>query len=119
MHSTSQNGRPLKGNLELYSHMTMLTYPWHNLSLSLLPPLHHFAIDLISHFSLNLSRVPREQRQETLGSTVDDIHFVEGDSVHHLLPLLQLSLGTLDKLCLQKDKVIVHAMNYYMILSSQ
>ena len=41
-----------------------------------------------------------------MSSAVDDIHLMEGDSVNDLLPLLQLTLGTLDKLSLQREKKI-------------
>ena len=83
------------------------TYPRYYLCLSLLPPLHNLGVDLFPNFALNLSRVSREESQESLGTAVDDIHLMERNGVDNLLTLLELTLRTLNKLCLQRkiDKI--------------
>ena len=49
----------------------------------------------ISDLGFNLAGVAGEEGEEALGAGVDDVDLVEGDGVHHLLPLLQLPLRTL------------------------
>ncbi len=79
------------------------TYPRYDLCLALFPPLTHFGINLLADFRLDLSGVSGEESQEALCAAVDDVDFMEGHCVDHLLPLLQLPLWTLHKLCLQGD----------------
>ena len=71
--------------------------PGSDLRLALLPPLRDLGVDLVPHFRLDLSSVPAEQGEETLGPAVDDVDLVEGDGVDDLLPLLELPLGALDE----------------------
>ena len=66
-----------------------------DLRLALLPPLRDLGVDLVPDFRLNLPGVSTEQGQKALSPAVDDVDLVQGDGVHHLLPLLQLALGTL------------------------
>lgn len=78
-------------------------YPWDDLRLALFPPLTHFGINLLADFRLDLSGVSGEKSQEALRAAVDDVDLMEGHCVDDLLPLLQLSLWTLNKLRLQKN----------------
>lgn len=85
--------------------MQAAAYPWNDLRLAFFPPLTHFGIDLLSDFRLDFSGVSGEQSQEALCAAVDDVDLMEGHCVHHLLPLLQLSFRTLDKLSLQAEEM--------------
>ena len=78
-----------------------------DLRLTLLPPLRDFGVDLVPHFRLDLSRVPTEQGEEALGPAINDVDLVEGDGVHHLLPLLQLPFWALDEPGAGSSRVIV------------
>lgn len=84
-----------------HRHTCSRTYPGNDLCLALFPPLTHFGINLLTDFRLDLPGVSREESQEALCAAVDDVDLVEGHCMDHLFPLLQLSLWTLDKLCLQ------------------
>jgi len=68
---------------------------WDDLCTSFFPPLGDFLVDLLSDLRFDFSNISCEQGHESLRPRVDDIDFVEGDSVHDLLPLLQLTLGAL------------------------
>ena len=50
-----------------------------------------------SHFRLDLARISREQRQEALRSTINDVDLMERYGMHHFFSLLELALRTLDK----------------------
>jgi len=89
------------------------TYPRNDLSLAFFSPLAHFGINLLADFRLDLSGVSGEESQEALRAAVDDVNLVEWHCVDHLLPLLQLSLWTLYKLCLKgwQRNTIKHILN--------
>ena len=78
-----------------------------DVGLALLPPLGDLGVDLLSDLCADLSRVARKERKESLRPRVDDVDLVQGDGVHHLLPLLQLALGTLHEPGAGPGRVIV------------
>lgn len=59
-------------------HLVDEEYPGYDSRLALLPPLRHLQIYLLPHFPLDLARVPREKRQETLLPGVDHVDLVQG-----------------------------------------
>ena len=68
-----------------------------DLSLAHLSPLGDLGVDLVPDLGLDLAGVAAEEGEEALGAAVDHVYLVQGHRVHHLLPLLELTLGTLDK----------------------
>jgi len=54
---------------------------------------------------LDLSGISCKEGEESLSSAVDDVDFMQTDSVHDFLSLLDLSFGTVDKLdlCITKQ----------------
>lgn len=91
----------ITNNTNTHTNTHSWTYPWYDLCLAFFPPLTHFGINLLADFRLDLSGVSREESQEALCAAVDDVDLVERHCMDHLFPLLQLSLWTLYKLCLQ------------------
>lgn len=80
-------------------HMDLIykQYTWHYLCSTLLSPLCHLLIYLLSHLWLYLPYIPCKQSQKPLCSTIYHIYLMQCHSVYYLLPLLQLSLWTLYK----------------------
>jgi hypothetical protein len=57
-------------------------------SSSLFSPFSYLLIDLFSNFGLNFSNISSKKSKETLGSTVDNINFMESDSMNNFLSFL-------------------------------
>lgn len=81
--------------------------PRNNICLSFFPPFRNFFVDLFSNFVGNLSSGSRKEGQETLRTGVDNIDFMESDSMNYLLSLLDLTLRTVDKSGLRTHSVVV------------
>jgi hypothetical protein len=79
----------------------------HDFSLALLSPLRHLLVDLLPHLLRDFSSGSGEQREESLRAGVDDVDLVQGDSVHHLLPLLDFALGAVHEPGLRAHRVVV------------
>ena len=104
------------------AHLVDKQHAGHDLSLALFPPVADLRVDLVPQLRLDLSRVtyttetknqcsfpsmvgPRagltsKEGEEALCPRVDDVDLVQRDGVDDLFPDLELSLGTLDELCL-------------------
>ncbi len=79
---------------------TKQSYSGYNFSFPLFSPFAHFCVDLIAKLRLNFPCIPGKQCQESLGSTIDHVNFMQGHGVDQLLSLLQFALRTLNKFCL-------------------
>ena len=79
----------------------------HNVGFPFFPPLSNFFIDLLSHFLSDLAGGSRKQSQEALRTRVDDVDFVQSDSMDNLFAFFDLSLRTVDEACLRTHSVVV------------
>jgi hypothetical protein len=70
----------------------------YNIGFSFFSPICYLAVDLVTQFRLNLASIACEQCEETLCTRVDDVDFMQGDSVDDFFAYLQLAFRTLDKL---------------------
>ena len=63
-------------------------YSRHDFSAAFFSPFSNFLVDLLTNFWFNLTNVTCEKSHEALTAGVDNIDFVESDSVYYLFPLL-------------------------------
>jgi len=82
---------------------------WNYLSSAFFTPLSYFLIDLLSNFWLDFSNITCKKSQETLGSAIDNIYFMERYCMHDFLSFLELTLGALNKPCLGSNIIIITA----------
>ena len=80
-----------------------------NFGFSFFPPLRYFFVDLLSHLLSNLASSSRKESKETLRSWIDDIDFMESDSVDYLFAFFDLSFRTVDKSGLWTHGIIVRS----------
>ena len=60
-----------------------------------------------SHLGLDLARISREQRQEALRSTINDVDLMERYGMHHFFALLELALGALHESNRRTHRVVI------------
>lgn len=83
---------------------------WDDLGTSLFTPLGNLLIDLLTNLWLDLTDVTSKESHEALLSGVDDINFVEGNSVDDLLTLLQFTLWALNESGLGANVIVLRAL---------
>lgn len=79
-----------------------ISHPRDDLCLPFLSPFSDLGVDLITEFGFNLSCVTGKEGKEPLGTTVDDIYFMQRDRVYDLSSLLNFSLRALNELGLHR-----------------
>mmetsp|Transcript_97037 Transcript_97037/g.274490 ORF Transcript_97037/g.274490 Transcript_97037/m.274490 type:complete len:428 (-) Transcript_97037:7-1290(-) len=82
-------------------------HPGHNVCLALLAPFRDLCIDLLPDLPLNLASVTGEECEEALLPAVDHIDLMQVHRVHHLFPLLQLTLRALHEARLRPHRIVV------------
>lgn len=78
-----------------------------NVSFPFFPPLWNFLVYLLSNFLSNLSCGSGEESQKSLRARVDDINFMQGNSVDYLFTLLDFSFWTVNKSSLWAHGIVV------------
>lgn len=77
------------------------------ISLAFLSPFWHFFVNLFSNFMSDLSSCSRKEGQKALRTRVNDIDFMQSDSMNYLLSFFNLSFRTVHKSGLGSHGVII------------
>ena len=77
-------------------------YSRYDLSFTFFPPLRDLGVDLVAQLGLDLARISGKEREETLCARVDDVDFVQRDSVDELASFLDFAFRALDESCLHR-----------------
>ena len=81
----------------------------YDFSTAFLSPFSYLLVNLLSDFWLDLTNISSKECKESLSSAIDNIDFMQSNSVNYFLSLLQLSLWALNEPGLGSNIVVITA----------